>query len=56
MVEKKKTRKSLKHHPKRAVGTYLVLLLVAAILLLLIAHLTQEHAFAVSTASSLLSH
>lgn len=50
-----KNRKPLKQRPKRAVGTYLVLLLAIAILLLLIAHLTQEHAYAVSSASFLLS-
>lgn len=55
MVKPHKTRKYLKRHPKRAVGTYLILLLTAAILLLLIAHFTQEHAYAVSSASALLS-
>ena len=49
-----KTCKHLKRRPKRAVGTYLLLLLAAAILLLLIAHFTQEHAYAVSAASTLL--
>ncbi len=51
MIKNQKPRRELKRHSMRAVGVYLLLLLVAAILLLLVAHATQEHAFALSVAN-----
>lgn len=50
MIKERKPHKELKSRPKRAVATYLALLLVCAIFLLLLAYFTQDRAFAQAAA------